>query len=254
LSAFEISTVHPFLLTLFDAGYDEQKWQKVAPAIESFLLRRAVCNLTTKGYNRIFLQLVKNLRDCEPSPEAVIALLKKLTGETGAWPTDEEFGNAWVGNHAYQTLSNPKLVYILSRINDTFMSSKAEDLTIKGSLTVEHLMPQAWATHWPLPDGSMCPPWQTRQSDPTTPAALAASRRDAMVHKIGNLTILTSALNSSVSNGPWDGKEGKRNAIVFNSLLPINKVLMTSDTWDESSIESRSQDLLQRALKLWPKD
>ena len=253
LSAFEISTVYPLLLALFEARYDAGAWQRISTALESYLLRRAVCNLTTKGYNRIFLQLVKNLQGTDNSPETVIRLLKNMTGETGMWPSDEEFERAWMGIHAYQTLNNPKLVFILSRLNATFMTTKTEDLVIKGNLTIEHLMPQSWAAAWPLPDGSICPSWQVRQAEPGSPSAMAASRRDAMVQRIGNLTILTSALNSSVSNGPWGGQEGKRNAIIMNSLLPINKALINAEKWDEAAIEARSRDLLTRALQLWPK-
>ena len=53
-------------------------------------------------------------------------------------------------------------------------------------------MPQGWNdTSWPLhPEG-----------DETVDDA--ASRRNGAIHTIGNLTLLTQSLNSSVSNGPW---------------------------------------------------
>jgi len=80
--------------------------------------------------------------------------LCRLTGESTEWPTDDVFRSAWQSRHAYQTLLNPKIVHILRRLNDTYLSSKSERISIDSPLAVEHILPQDWLEHWPLPDGS----------------------------------------------------------------------------------------------------
>lgn len=62
LGSFEIGTAYPLLLTLLDAGLGAKSWAAVARDLESYLVRRAFCNLTTKNYNRVFLTLTRNLR------------------------------------------------------------------------------------------------------------------------------------------------------------------------------------------------
>ena len=63
LNAFEIGTAHPLLLTLLEADLDDEEWRKISTIIESYILRRAVCGLTNKNYNRVFLSTIKQLRE-----------------------------------------------------------------------------------------------------------------------------------------------------------------------------------------------
>ncbi|MFO1233362.1 MAG: hypothetical protein U1E57_09475 [Paenacidovorax caeni] len=55
LDVFDVRTSYPLLPTMLDAGLDDGQWCSVATMLESYLLRRAVCGLTTKNYNRVFL-------------------------------------------------------------------------------------------------------------------------------------------------------------------------------------------------------
>jgi hypothetical protein len=61
MDCFDIRTAYPLLLFLFDVGFSEVAWKRVAEILESYLLRRAVCGLSTKNYNRIFLQRILNV-------------------------------------------------------------------------------------------------------------------------------------------------------------------------------------------------
>ena len=91
------------------------KRQDYTSALESYLLRRAVCGLTTKNYNRVFLTMTRALRKDGTSPANLRNHLLSLTGDSTAWPTDAQFGNAWMTTHAYAALNNPKLVHIFRR-------------------------------------------------------------------------------------------------------------------------------------------
>ena len=74
--------------------------------------------------------------------------------------------------------------------------------------------------------------------------------RNAALQTMGNLTILTQALNSSVSNSKWSIKKP---ALLQHSLLPINQHFYAAPVWDEAAIAARSDDLLKRALTIWPR-
>ena len=103
---------------------------------------------------------------------------------------------------------------------------------------VEHLMPQKWQAHWPLPAGG--------------PEAEEA--RESLIHTLGNLTLLTAKLNPAISNGPWgDDKTGKRAAIAKHSALAMNRQINDAKVWDEAAIRGRSRALGEVALRIWPR-
>lgn len=249
MDAFDIRTAYPLLLALLDANLSAEQWNATSLTLESYLLRRAVCGLTTKSYNRIFLALIRNLRREGMTPEVLSRLLMEQEGESVEWPTDERFKEAWYTGHAYQTLNNPKIVHILKRLNDTYASDKMEKIVVDGQLSVEHVLPQSWLENWSLSDGSKgLTSLELFNADAKDPRVIATRKRHSALQTFGNLTILTQALNSSVSNGIW---ASKKTELLRHSLLPINQYFHNLTAWDEASIETRSQDLFRRALTLW---
>lgn len=252
LDTFDVRTSYPLLLTMLDMGLTDEQWVTVSTILESYLLRRAVCGLTTKNYNRIFLGLTRTLRRDGATPEALTKQLREQSGDSAEWPSDEKFSEAWRNSHAYHALNNPKIVHILKRLNDTYLTKKTETVTVEGTLTVEHILPQQWEEKWPLADGSKGLTteqlWATTKHDA---GADASRKRNQALQTFGNLTILTQSLNSSVSNSPWNIKKPE---LLKHSLLPINQLLYELTKWDESTIAQRSDDLLSRALKIWPRD
>ena len=80
--------------------------------------------------------------------------------------------------------------------------------------------------------------------------AEATRKRNAALQTLGNLTILTQGLNSSVSNSAWPVKKPE---LLRHSLLPINQQLHDVAAWDEAAIAARSDALLARALSVWPR-
>lgn len=250
LDAFDIRTAYPLLLALMDAGLGDEDWEAVSQVLESYLLRRAMCGLTTKNYNRVFLTLTRAMRRDGYVLAKLQELLSAQSGESVEWPTDEALSEAWRSQHAYQTLSNPKIVCVLKRLNNTYHTTKMEDITIDGPLSVEHILPQEWVENWPLADGTRGLKynelWTANDSDPKT---IATRARNSALQTIGNLTILTQPLNSAASNSAWPDKKRE---MAF-SLLPINQLLQEQEFWNEDAIARRGEDLLSRSLRLWPR-
>ncbi len=65
---------------------------------------------------------------------------------------------------------------------------------------------------------------------------------------LGNLTILSKALNAAQSNLAWTEK---RPELMKHSLLPINQALHAKETWDEDAILERGKMLFDRAVAIW---
>lgn len=238
LAVLDTTTVFPFLLDLYarDDGADEAARDAILADLESYLIRRLVCQLTTKRYNQLFLALMNAVRGSDSAARAARAFLLAETSETSRWPDDEEFRKAWLSVPLYKAVTRPRLRMLLEVLEAATRTAKREDIVLRERLTVEHVMPQHWQEHWPLPAG--------------LPADTASARRNALVHCIGNLTLLTKSLNPSVSNGPWTSK---RAAIQTHSALALNSHFHQLEQWDEEAIEMRSLALFERARQVWPR-
>jgi uncharacterized protein with ParB-like and HNH nuclease domain len=251
LDCYDISTVHPLLLCLFDLGISESDFSALSVVIESYLIRRAVCGMTTKNYNRVFFGLIRSVRETGSPIDKVRNYLSGLSGESSEWPTDAQFAQAWQNNHVYQTLGNNsrRIVHILQRINNTYLSNKNERIIIDNPLTIEHILPQNWVDNWPLPDGSKglkgTELWAVDSEDPV---AKATRYRDQMLNTMGNLTIVTQSANSGASNLGWADKKPQ----LLVSLLPINQILNSYQVWDENMIQRRGEETFKRAISIWP--
>ena len=68
------------------------------------------------------------------------------------------------------------------------------------------------------------------------------------VNVLGNLTLITQALNSTVSNGPVTVKFP---AIKANAALALNRELGAFEGWDENAIYERGEALFGVARGIW---
>lgn len=244
LDEMDTSTVFPLLLEVFKRHPrtdNNPERDSVLVNLESFLIRRAVCGLTAKNYNRFFAQLVTKLRDSNNdfSSPAIRQHLLSEKAETQRWPDDGEFRAAWMNIEFYKRLKKSVQRMILEAIEALLHTGKTEKVIIERKLTIEHLLPREWEAHWPLVIHESVPGAQEQ----------ALKRRNDAIHKVGNLTLLTKELNPSVSNGPWIKKRDK---ILEHSALNLNRPLKDFAIWDEDAIEKRSKVLFEAAVKIWP--
>jgi Protein of unknown function (DUF1524) len=108
-----------------------------------------------------------------------------------------------------------------------------------------------WEANWPLPNGlKTIDALEALTVADDDPRAVATRKREAALQTLGNLTILSTGLNSAQSNLPWCQKlpEMKK-----HSLLPLNQSLFEVEVWDEDAIKKRGEDLFGVALKIWPR-
>jgi len=241
LRVMENNTVMPFVLALMgDEWVLPEERVQIVEYLESFLMRRMICHLTGKAYNRIFVDLIK-ATDGRIKADTVRDVLLSWTEETNVWPDDATFHAAWIGNQAYNWLAQSRVRMVLEAIEPFVRSNKAEKV-VQEVLTIEHLMPQQWRTHYPLPaDGSV-----------------DEYERERAINTFGNLTLVTQRLNPALSNGPWSTNEdlendkGKRAEILRHAGLGMTRMLVDYKTWDEKAIRKRGETLFKAALKAWP--
>jgi hypothetical protein len=240
LRQMDTTTVYPLLLELLRRNADGsgEELGTILSDLESFLVRRVVCELTPKNYNRFFVDMTKELRKKDDfSAEAVRGFLLAQTSEVSRWPDDKELEVAWGTINIYKRLKKPRTRMILEALEAGLHTNKTERVPLD-KLTIEHLMPREWEKHWPIVAG-----------DGAEASAEKRSRfRNEMIHKIGNLTLLTKALNPAVSNGPWGEK---RPEILRYSALNLNREL--PEEWNEVKVYERSMRLFTVAAQVWPR-
>ena len=97
----DTTTVFPLLLYIaakLEGPLHTQEWEAVLMDLESFLIRRIVCGLTTKNYNKLFLDCKTYLDGKDNAiPAALREFLLSKQGESERWPSDEDFPRHVVG-------------------------------------------------------------------------------------------------------------------------------------------------------------
>lgn len=257
LAAFDITIAFPLVMAIFTADLDDDQKSVMLLTLESYLIRRAVCGRTAKGYNKLFLNAIKELRSRNITPDHLQQYLGGQKGESADWPDDEEFKIAFIRRPAYKELSAARLIYILRKIEDAETSRLSEVVTINSQLSVEHVMPQGWWGVWTLKTGAHANEEQVEQARRWEAIGLsmdalsrAVMERENLIDTFGNLTLLTGPLNSSVSNGTFPQK---RSAILQYCALRLNRYFQTVAEWDEDAILKRAEFLFDSAKELWPR-
>ena len=107
--------------------------------IESFVVRRAVCNVATNRLRGIFGRMAGQI----DTSDFVASSGDYLLGNH--WPTDNEFKHAFAGFHVYsRRLARTRL--ILESLEESFGHKESPEIT--EDITVEHVMPQSLTTEW----------------------------------------------------------------------------------------------------------
>lgn len=247
LKRLDILVFHPLLLEVMARTENDPKdADAFGEILESYLVRRLICGAQTRSYGTLTLTILKAVRaqGDQPTSEVLREVLVSLDG-SDAWPSDEVFRRNWTGRQFYGYFRRDRVLMILQALEHRYQSrnGKSEPLmTFDWSqLQIEHVMPQAWETHWKLP------------------AELSAEERKANIQGIGNLTLVSKKLNPSLSNGPWmdlgEGQPGKRSGLHAHTMLMMNRKLLDDNksAWTDVAIGARAEKLFLDAMDIWPR-
>ena len=242
--AFDVSTTMPLVLYLATDAELGSRLVDALHLIESFIIRRDICGLTTNNYNRFFIDAVGKLRAAKDDKiSSLRVLLSAGKIDIARWPNDEEWQRQWQSCPQYKPSRQSRIRYIFEAIEAKKRSAASEVVEIKTDLTLEHIMPQKWREYWEL-----APTANVSEGEIDIDLLGRESTRDGKIHLMGNLTLLTQSLNSTVSNGPFFAKMP---ALRAQSALVLNRELYDYETWDEASILARGLKLFGDVRTLW---
>ncbi|MCW5962232.1 MAG: DUF262 domain-containing protein [Pyrinomonadaceae bacterium] len=231
IEKLEITTVYPLVLYLYKRVGDKASLIQMLGILESYLVRRQVCRLSTKNYNNVFIQMIKELDMLEEiSVDRFKDMFDSFTLDTNRFPLDSEFKDAF----SSQPISNVNAREILFCISLYHIHNPMNDVgsLSSSSYTVEHIMPQKWEDHWKVEE----------MND------LSKLERNRKIKTLGNLTLVSQNLNSSMKNAAW---EVKRVALKNFSLLKITREYVEKPEWNEFEIDTRAAELASAALQIW---
>lgn len=255
IEAFELGVFIPLLLWLIsdNHGVPVPQAERGLQAVESWAIRRTLLRRTMKDTNNLVVSILKKL-DTENPQQGGDMIVESLLGQDAdsrAWPTDNEVRGELPKVKAYGNVKQPRLRSVLSAIELELRTELHEDVSLPSHLEIEHVMPRGWREHW--------------GSGVAESLELSATR-DALIHTIGNLTLVTKRLNIALSNRPWTDEEavavapkgpdaglGKRSLLKKYSLLLLKEDIVEKSAWTEEDIATRGARLTAEALKVWPR-
>ena len=236
VKTMEIGVAMPILMWLYATDIPDDIRRRSIRSLESYLVRRMLCGFSSQGLNRLFVELLVRTETSAPSTadQVVIGFLSGQTVDNRIWPNDSMLHENLVGTPLRGTVGRQTMV--LEAIESHIRSDKTEAMS-QVQLTREHIMPESWQRNWPLPDG--------------TSGDEAINAREQAIKELGNLTLVTGKLNSSLSNAPW---HQKMETLKKHTTLRLNWELLEDppDIWNEETIRERSGHLANVATEIWP--
>ncbi len=242
LKVMDSEAVRPLIMYLMDPDegpLDSRTLNNCLNTIESWLVRRLLVRATTKSHNKIFPELIQLLRKTRNSKdEALQAYLSNQSADSSYWPDDQEVRSELTREKIYGNIHQSRVRMVFEAVEDHLRGwvngeeSKSGSRVKRSKYAIEHVMPQAWQKNWPLP------------------SHVNELERDRSVQTLGNLTLLSTKLNSSVSNSAW---AEKRKSFNEHDLLQLNRRLLTDGDvdWTDEKIDIRTQNLISAILEIW---
>jgi len=236
LSVCEISTFHPYILSLF-YKYDnnETKLCEELKKIEQVIIRRMITKSETKSYNKMCKEFIKdnssvNTKISEQTKDEVLNGLSSISNK------------------------NATLLLFWVELYRRSKDNKQSIKELKYNYSLEHIMPQKWEEFWNnvgVVDDA---------SNLINDKDAAKKERTSKIYSIGNMTLLNSSLNTSLRNYEFSKKiegDGRKKGIRHYADLGITRfdILDVYDSgdkvWNEKKISARTTNLANDILTIW---
>lgn len=240
LNRLSTSVTRPFLLEVIrlseSGALTADELIEVFHFTESYLFRRAICDLPTNALNKIFLLLHREIIRFDGDESHYVekfkyALLSKR--ERTRFPSDEEFAECMSTRNIYGM--NPKnKLYLFERLENS-ETSETKDVwghLDRGEYSIEHIMPQHLTAAWIVSLGDNYEAIHTN-----------------WLHRLANLTL--TAYNSRYSNSPFAEKRDMPHGFK-DSGLRINQWVGRKEQWGLPELEERDQLLKNAVIGIWP--
>lgn len=224
ISLLDVGTAYPLLLFLYErfesSELSRQDFVSSMKAIESFVLRRSICEESTRGYNYLFPRAIRRMKASHNLHDALAEFLQEY-----GWPDDERFTEALIHFEIYRR-EKKKCRLILEEVEKYY--GQKERVSTE-TLTIEHIMPQTLTDDWKEMIGERCEEIHERHLD-----------------TMGNLTL--TGYNSELGNRSYQEKQ----QMLVESNISMNRRLDEIGIWDAEAIRQRARELAHVIVKIWP--
>ena len=223
----DTATIIPYVLYISKKVQNESDMFEIFKYVETYLMRRIICRATTKNYNQLFRSaLINNEID---TLSKLKEFIENKSEKINYMPTDEDvkkgFNESWLSNKQTRAI----LYFIERTIRNDLYST---ELKFISEYSLEHIMPKKWRNNWDK---------DNKLSEPEK------KERDRIILTLGNLTIITKQLNSSIRDSDWPTKKngsGKNKGLnEYAQGIEIFSKYMQKENWDEICIKERAEEL-----------
>lgn len=202
----------------------QDEFIRAVELVESYLLRRAVLGLQTRGYWSVFARIAHDLNH-ESVFKSLQAAFARLRGNN-RFPNDEEFRRGLQEHDLYG-------LRVCKHILDRLENAGYKEPSPVQNYSIEHIMPVeiTGSLQWQEMLGEN---WEEIHS--------------AWLHRLGNLTL--TAYNSTYLNRPFEEKKTVEGGFQ-QSAVRLNKDVRDAARWTIAEIQARGNRLATRALDIW---
>lgn len=233
----DVYTAIPYLLYILKNVADTAEQDKIFTLLESYIIRRQICNKVVKNYSDLFTESLIGQQIL--TYDALVEYLSnKKPYESLHMPYDAEIEDSFGSNSNLTAEKARGILYLLeSKLREVAGSQTVLHPFTK--YTLEHLMPQKWEENWEIPSGLN----EVEEFE-------FKNNRNKVIATLGNMAIITQGLNSKASNNKWKKKLDGGLKDKAGDLLTMKDVVNKSK-WDESTIASRAERLAGKANEVW---
>lgn len=225
LTMFRVKQPLSMLLASYECFYnsDRQGFVSILRAISVLSFRyNVICNNPPNEQERFYNEVAVKIASAQlSSPSAVIQALSAI------YPIDSVFKSAFAQKQLKTTDNRNKKIarYILCELE-----KRASSMTISESddqFNIEHILPENPEEHWQHIDDH---------------------EHESTVYRLGNMMMLETSKNRDAGNQSYEIKQ-----VIYqtSSLDTPKNIANRYETWNQSAIDSRQQQMAKQATGIW---
>jgi len=228
INTLKVDVSYPFILQVYqdykNNEINKQEFSEILRFIESYVFRRAVCDIPTNSLNKTFVTLYKQIKK-ESYLESFKAIMF-LQDSYRRFPGNEEFKAHFVIKDVYNFRNTNYLLRKLENFN-------RKEFVNVSDYTVEHIMPQ---------NKNLSSDWRTELG------GAWKEIQEKFLHTIGNLTL--TGYNSELSDRPFKEKRDMKGGFA-DSPVRLNSSLSKLEHWNKEEILKRANSIAKLAVDVW---
>lgn len=233
LAELDFNVTLPFLLSAYDdyqnsldnpdINLTRDEFIRIVKYVESYCLRRSICDIPTNSMNKTFARLSKEINKQDYYNYFVAAMFEKDTYKR--FPTNEEVQEKLLNQNMYS--KRKILKHVLIAIENT----EGKEFVSTENSSIEHIMPQNLTKDWESELGSNY-----------------EEIHGIYLHTLGNLTL--TPYNSELGDKSFFDKKTCDNGFC-KSKLTLNEGLCELDRWTDKEIIDRTKQLSKKIINIW---